>query len=529
MNGTQSRFSVTYRVSVRDGRSIREHLEDIALEQTAEAPRKCIPEQLIRDGILGSVHRIKDMDESNSVYEAVISYRNDISSFSVPQLLNVLYGNISLKDNIKLTGLSLPEDFQGVFPGPGTGIEGLRKILGVYRRPLACTALKPMGLSCRQLAEMAGAFAEGGIDLIKDDHGISDQPFSPFKERTTLCQQAVERANGRTGRKTLYLPMISGKFDEIEDHVRHAVQLGIRGILIAPMLAGPDTVRYLSQKYGLLVMAHPAMTGTFFHSPWHGMTPAFLLGTLFRLIGADISVFPNAGGRFHFTQEQCEELTEALLRPDHGWKRTFPCPAGGMRLDRIASMIEEYGEDTVLLIGGNVMLQGKDLTKGAKVFMEKIRSCSGEELVEPLRDTPSSCEAGSSAGEAGPAELLKFSNYTWAGRSIQEYKPEDIHDYKGIYRQELVGIFGEKTKFDLRYFEIMQGGYSSLERHAHEHVIIGARGRGLLLKGSREFPVHPHDIAYVSPLEKHQLVNRNSEPFGFFCIVDHRRDRPVQG
>ena len=38
----------------------------------------------------------------------------------------------------------------------------------------------------------------------------------------------------------------------------------------------------------------------------------------------------------------------------------------------------------------------------------------------------------------------------------------------------------------------------------------------------------PFDVAYVPPLQVHQLRNKSSEPFGFFCIVDHDRDRPIQ-
>jgi ribulose-bisphosphate carboxylase large chain len=50
--------------------------------------------------------------------------------------------------------------------------------------------------------------------------------------------------------------------------------------------------------------------------------------------------------------------------------------------------------------------------------------------------------------------------------------------------------------------------------------------RGVLVKPTGEFAIGLHDIAYVRPLEKHQLQNRSEQPFGFFCIVDHQRDTP---
>jgi ribulose-bisphosphate carboxylase large chain len=122
---------------------------------------------------------------------------------------------------------------------------------------------------------------------------------------------------------------------------------------------------------------------------------------------------------------------------------------------------------------------------------------------------------------------MKCENFKWSGRSVEEYKTDNDFDFSGINRQELIGKSGEKTSFDLRYFEIEPEGYSSLEKHVHEHVIIGVRGNGVLIKENSSFNIAVHDIAYVSPLEKHQLRNEGKEPFGFFCIVDHKRDKPV--
>ena len=92
---------------------------------------------------------------------------------------------------------------------------------------------------------------------------------------------------------------------------------------------------------------------------------------------------------------------------------------------------------------------------------------------------------------------------------------------------ELVGKFGEGSRTDLRYFEIEPGGYSSLEKHLHAHIVIGARGHGVLVLGSRRESLSPMDVACIGALEPHQLRNESSEPFGFFCIVDHDRDRPA--
>jgi len=528
MPEVEPRFTAIYHVTVRDGRTVEEHALDIAVEQTVEVPYDCIPRGHIDDGIVGRVERIDLVSEAHSIHEVAVSYRCDVSGCSIPQLLSTLFGNISLKDNIRLVDITLPDSMLTVLPGPRFGVEGVRSALGVYGRPLACTALKPVGLPTGSLASMAESFAGGGIDIIKDDHGIGDQRCSPFRERVARCQEAVERANAKSGGRTLYFPMVSGGFDEIEAQVRYASMHGIRGILIAPMIAGLDTVRHVARQYGLIIMAHPALAGVYFHDRSHGMTPACLLGTLFRLVGVDISVFPNVGGRFRFTKDECLELADALRRPMGGWNAALPCPAGGMPLDRIGEMGGMYGEDTVLLIGGSIMQQYDDLTRGTEAFMGEIRSHFAERLVAPSAGYVASFERPQAIPHGASSGVLKFRGFRWSGREPQDYKVDGDLDFRGIVRHELAGSFGEGTGFDLRYFEIEPGGYSSLEKHVHEHVIIGARGSGLLLAGDEEMAIEPNDVAYVAPLVVHQLRNPGGEPFGFYCIVDHERDRPMK-
>ncbi len=521
------RFTIQYIITVNDKRSIEEHASDITLEQTVEVPKNCIPDKNFEEGIIGIVENIQPNANIPNQYIVSISYRTDITEFSIPQFFNVLFGNISLKNNIKISDIIFADSFFSVFKGPNYGIEGIRKLIGVYGRALTCSALKPMGLSVDGLSKLASSFAIGGIDFIKDDHGISNQKFHPFKERVSRCQDAVEKVNADREHKTLYFPMVSGKFEEIEEQVQYVLKEGIRGILIAPMLVGLDTVRYISDKYNLIIMTHPALTGTYFHDPSHGIQSSVLLGTLFRMLGSDISVFPHAGGRFYLTEKDCLAISNSLRCTNGSWQNAFPCPAGGIHMDKITEINDTYGVDTVLLIGGSLMQHSADISHSTKIFMKKIKSLYNEKLCPPEIPFASSCEIPSVTDQNRNLPLIKFENFTWSGRLTEEYKTNRCFDFSGINRQELIGKSGEKTSFDLRYFEIKPGGYSSLEKHVHEHVIIGVRGEGVLIKGDSSFNIAVHDIAYVSPLEKHQLRNDGEMPFGFFCIVDHKRDKPT--
>lgn len=118
-----------------------------------------------------------------------------------------------------------------------------------------------------------------------------------------------------------------------------------------------------------------------------------------------------------------------------------------------------------------------------------------------------------------------FAGDGWQGVEAERYKAEG-GGWASIARHVLVGARGESSSFDLRYFEIAPGGYSSLEKHVHAHVVVCVHGRGRALLGGEVREMAFLDTAYIAGDDPHQLLNPFEEPFGFFCIVDRDRDRP---
>lgn len=121
-------------------------------------------------------------------------------------------------------------------------------------------------------------------------------------------------------------------------------------------------------------------------------------------------------------------------------------------------------------------------------------------------------------------------NFKWNGIKTERYKQTDsgqeTKNWSEILRNVLIGNHGETTKFHLRYFEIKPNGYSSLEKHKHEHVVICIRGKGKIRMGKKFYILNYLDTSYVAPNTVHQLINPYDEPFGFFCIVNAKRDKP---
>jgi quercetin dioxygenase-like cupin family protein len=122
--------------------------------------------------------------------------------------------------------------------------------------------------------------------------------------------------------------------------------------------------------------------------------------------------------------------------------------------------------------------------------------------------------------------IRRTAEFRWDGVLVSAYKPGGTH-FAGITRQ-LLFEGGDGLGCQLRYFELVPGGYSSLERHRHAHAIMIFRGRGRALVGDGILDLATHDLVAVPPLTWHQFRADTEEPLGFLCMVDCGRDTPEQ-
>ncbi len=375
LNLSGERFTAVYHLS-GTSEEADDRARDICVEQTVEFPPDLIDRQDIHGQIFGRLASLEQIGDE--IFEAVIQFPIEDVGGELTQLLNVLFGNISLKTGLRLVRFDLPESLAGQFRGPRFGREGLRQLVGVDDRPLLCTALKPMGFSPEELAALAYQFALGGIDMIKDDHGLADQPFCPFDQRVARCGEAVARANAETGRRCLYFPNITAPIDVMAERARVAKESGAGGFLISPGLSGFDAMRSIADddKLSLPILNHPAFQGSFTLRPGEGISHGALYGQIARLAGADGSIFPNYGGRFSFSADECRDLVEGTGRPMGPIRPIFPAPAGGMSLPRVPDLCKFYGNESILLIGGDLHRHGPNLAENCRKFVELVRDNS---------------------------------------------------------------------------------------------------------------------------------------------------------
>ncbi len=344
----------------------------ICIDQTVEASEEILPAGTIRDEILGRIEGFRSLGADR--HEAVISFPVELLTDDCSQLLNVVFGISSLKPGVRVTEISLPEHVLKEWPGPRFGRTGLRVLVDVPNRPLVCGVLKPLGLSPTALADLAYQFALGGLDLVKDDQSLGDQPFCPFRERVQRCAEAIAHANRETGRNCLYVPHVSGPWETMHERCLIAEKAGAGGLLICPGLTGYDGLRLIAQDdgIGLPILSHPAMLGTYYVNPDSGIAPWVLFGQLPRLAGADASIYPTFGLDFPVTRDDCRQLAAVTAVPWGRLKPTFPTAAGRVGSDRIKDIRDLYGDDVLFILGSSIQRDTDGLVKACRRFIQAV-------------------------------------------------------------------------------------------------------------------------------------------------------------
>ncbi len=364
-----SRFHAIYHLRCAAA-DVEARAQALALEQSIEMPLAPVTSSYVREEIVARVEGCAEI--AAGVHAVTLALATATTGGEIGQAMNMLFGNCSLQEDVTLVDVALPDDFLAGFQGPKFGLAGLRAAVGAGRRALTMTALKPQGLAPAELAALCETFARAGLDIIKDDHGIANQAYSPFAARVQACQAAVRRANAATGGRSVYAPSLSGGPRQLREQLRIVREEGVGAVLACPMLLGLACFAELVDELGCPVLAHPALGGA------SRIAPPLLFGRLFRLLGADATIFPNYGGRFGYSRATCEALAHAARVPWRDFLACAPVPAGGMSVERAAEMIEVYGCDVCLLIGGNLLAAGGELPARSRAFVDTVQRLSAQ-------------------------------------------------------------------------------------------------------------------------------------------------------
>jgi quercetin dioxygenase-like cupin family protein len=123
-----------------------------------------------------------------------------------------------------------------------------------------------------------------------------------------------------------------------------------------------------------------------------------------------------------------------------------------------------------------------------------------------------------------PGVRKQTSPGSWDGVELMPYKQTDAAPFKAITRQLLFA--DPNLACEWRYFEVDEGGYSTLERHAHVHAVMIHRGKGQCLVGDTISDVASGDLVFIPPMTWHQFRANAGDCLGFLCVVNVARDKP---
>ncbi|WP_114165254.1 2,3-diketo-5-methylthiopentyl-1-phosphate enolase [Exiguobacterium sp. TNDT2] len=290
-------------------------------------------------------------------------------------ILTTTFGKLSLDDSIRLIDLTLPETFASHFKGAKFGVDGVRELLGVHDRPLVMSIFK--GVIGRDLAfleqQLRDQFA-GGIDIVKDDEILYDNPLTPSLERARIGADVIQAHFEATGKRVLYAITLSGPVFGLRDQALRLIDAGATALLFNVYTYGLDALRELANDPDIRVpiLAHPAFAGALTGSISHSL----LLGKLPRLAGADLTLFPSPYGSLATPRDEAFAIRDLSAEP-HWSKPILPVPSAGIHPGLVADIIRDFGTDVVINAGGGIHGHPDGAAAGARAFRQAIANVLG--------------------------------------------------------------------------------------------------------------------------------------------------------
>lgn len=321
-----------------------------------------------------------------------VSYPTRNFTSDIPSLLTGIFGKLSMDGKIKLVDIAFPDSFLQAFPGPKFGIDGLRGRLDAQNRPLLMSIFKScLGLPFDDLKTQFKAQAQGGVDLVKDDEIFFADDRAPFLERIQAFKQIALETEAETGKPVLYAANLTGPINELNEKAKRAVEAGADCLLFNVLAFGFDALHRLAADpdVNVPIMAHPALAGAYYPSPDYGIATPLLLGTLMRIAGADLVLFPSPYGNLALDKTEALQLAHNLTTPLEGVRRSFPVPSAGIHPGLVPQLYQDFGLDQIVNAGGGIHGHPGGATAGAKAFVDAITAVTaGRSLEEAAAGSP---------------------------------------------------------------------------------------------------------------------------------------------
>jgi len=322
---------------------------------------------------------------------------------NMPVFLASVCGNIfgmKVLNQLKVMDIIFPQVMQEYFyKGPKFGIEGIRKTVGVYDRPLVGTIVKPkVGLVTEDHARVAYEAWVGGVDLVKDDENLGNQPFNKFEDRLYKTLEMKDLAESETGERKMYMINITGPYREMVRRAELVEDAGNEYMMVDVVCCGFSTVQSLREEnFNLVMHAHRAMHAAITRPEDFGIS-MLTLAKIYRLLGVDQLHIGTVVGKMHGDKEEVLQIRDAIVKEEveefgdtqkwyHNIKPVFPVSSGGLHPGHIPALYELFGRDVIMQFGGGIHGHPDGTMKGAMAVRQALEATlNGISLEEYAKD-----------------------------------------------------------------------------------------------------------------------------------------------
>lgn len=368
-------IQVTYQIRSDHPLDAEKKAKAIALGQTTDTwtpnQRSGLKNLESHRGVVLGTETLTPESPSCFIYRLKIGFPPLNTEGDIPSLLTMIFGKISLDGAIRIEDIEFPPSYlKG--KGPRYGIQGIRRKVEESSKPLIMAIFKPcVGLTPKELGEMFFELACGGMHLVKDDEILPDLPICPTEKRLEICLEAGLRAKKETGKRTLYAVNLTGPVSRLPAKAGRLEKLGAECFLLNVLSYGYGALEEL-REIKAPIMAHPALAGSWSGSSDYGMSYKVVLGSLMRLGGADIVLFPSSYGTVALPHSETMAIREALTKPMGSLRKCFPAPSAGIHPGLVPQILKDYGHDVIINAGGGVHGHPAGARSGAKAFQQAV-------------------------------------------------------------------------------------------------------------------------------------------------------------
>jgi ribulose-bisphosphate carboxylase large chain len=310
------------------------------------------------------------------------------------QILASIRGNVyglNELESLRFLDIWLPKRLQKLYPGPKFGLKGIRSRVGTSKsgRPHIGTIVKPkVGLAPKEWAKVAYDAYVGGVDFVKDDENLVDQPFCPWEDRVHEVLKVIDKIKSETGRVVVYSPNITDSYSRMLTRLDQLKDMGWDWAMLDVYMIGyaglMDMVKEL-HNYNFKIHAHRA--GHTAETRGAFGVEYTVFAKLWRLIGVDqlhtgtgVGKMEGAPALVQLYAKVCRDnkgpeqphLFSLGFEWDNKINPLMPVASGGLNPGAIDSLLEIYGRDVVVQCGGGIHGHPGGTVEGGKAVYDAV-------------------------------------------------------------------------------------------------------------------------------------------------------------